>query len=179
MNQETSAKSTNIYALPILAEDLQLSHNYGELPFNSHEGNLKYAVDFLVPELSQVVAALGGTVVYVKQDSDVGGPDGKYWNDGNRIVIRHANREYSAYEHLKCGGSLVVVGQTVECGQLIGYSGNTGYSVGPHLDFEVFVRPVLDESEGETVKPGFVDYSFEVGKVITSKEVGNEKANSG
>ena len=37
-------------------------------------------------------------------------------------------------------GAMVRVGQNVSLGQLIGYSGNTGYSSGPHLHFCVQIN---------------------------------------
>lgn len=121
----------------------------------SHGGRLKHSIDFIVPKSTPIYAALGGKVVYVKQDSKVGAPLKKYWNEGNRIVIKHQNNEYSAYEHLKYKGSKVVIGQVVKKGQLIGYSGNTGFSYEPHLHFEVFNKPSTDESEGKTLRLNF------------------------
>ena len=121
----------------------------------AHKGRLKHSIDFIVPEGTPIHAALNGKVVYVKQDSKVGGPHRKYWFEGNRIVIKHKNDEYTAYEHLKYKGSKVRVGQVVRKGQLIGYSGNTGYSSGPHLHFEVFNNPSKDESEGMTLQVSF------------------------
>lgn len=128
---------------------MKCKNNYG-LPLNkkhikkitkkspAHKGKLKHSVDFIVPEGMPIYASFGGKIVYVKQNSNIGGPHRRYWFKGNRIVIKHKNDEYSAYEHLKYKGSEVKVGQIVRKGQIIGYSGNTGYSWGPHLHFEVF-----------------------------------------
>jgi murein DD-endopeptidase MepM/ murein hydrolase activator NlpD len=117
---------------------------------------LKHSIDFKISEGTPVYSALAGKVVFVKQDSDVGGPaKRKYWHLGNRIVIEHLNEEYTAYEHLRYRGSKVSEGQRVRTGQLIGYSGNTGYTYEPHLHFEVFVKPVKDKSEGSTLRPRF------------------------
>lgn len=112
---------------------------------------LREAKDYIVPERTPVLAALDGTVVYVKQDSNETGTAQEYWFKGNRIVLQHNNGEYSAYEHLKHNGATVKVGQKVRTGQIIGYSGNTGYSTQPHLHFEVFKNPVADKSEGDLV----------------------------
>ncbi len=121
----------------------------------AHTGKLKHSMDFAVPESTRVYSALSGVVVFVKQNSRVGGPHRRYWYDGNRIVIRHRNGRYTAYEHLRYGGSRVKVGQRVRRGQFIGFSGNTGYSDGPHLHFELFHKPAEDECEGTTLRIRF------------------------
>jgi murein DD-endopeptidase MepM/ murein hydrolase activator NlpD len=126
--------SKNEYSLPVKKKDIK------QIRFDSpaHVGPLKNAIDYVLPEGRPVFAARAGKVVFVKRDSNIGGFDKKYWYDGNRIVISHENGEYSAYEHLLYKGILVRKGQKVKEGDLIGYSGNTGYSAGPHLHFEVF-----------------------------------------
>lgn len=140
-------KSKNKYKFPLKKEDFS---SYGS---NSpaHTGRFKYAIDFTVPEGTQIYASLNGEIVFVKNNSNVGGNDEKYNELGNRIVIKHNNCEYSAYEHLRYKGVVVSKGQKVKTGQLIGYSGNTGWSHKPHLHFEVFINPIKDESEGETI----------------------------
>lgn len=55
---------------------------------------------------------------------------------GKWVLIRHDNNLSTLYAHL----SLIKVskGQQVDVGQLVGYSGDTGYATGPHLHFGVF-----------------------------------------
>ncbi len=57
---------------------------------------------------------------------------GKY---GNVVIIDHPGGWKSLYGHLS--KIFVRSGQTVRQGQWIGRSGNTGYSTGPHLHFEL------------------------------------------
>lgn len=54
---------------------------------------------------------------------------------GNIIIIDHQNGIHTWYAHLNSIG--VKAGDTVEKGAVIGELGNTGYSTGPHLHFEV------------------------------------------
>ena len=83
-------------------------------------------------------AARDGTVVAVRQDSDVGGTDEKYLNSSNYVVIRHSDGTFAEYLHLKHNGALVSVGDKVRTHQVLGLSGNTGHSSIPHLHFAVF-----------------------------------------
>lgn len=59
-------------------------------------------------------------------------------NPGNMIKIKHDNNYYTRYLHLQYNSIKVKVGDKVKKGQIIGYMGNTGYSFGAHLHFEVW-----------------------------------------
>lgn len=126
----------------------------------AHVGKLKHSIDFLCNEGDPIRASLEGQVISVKDDSNVGGNDKKYWDDGNRIEIIHTNGEYSAYEHLRYKGSKVRVGEQIETGQLVGHAGSTGYTFifGPHLHFEVFRLVGQGEEDYETLEVKFEDY---------------------
>lgn len=91
-------------------------------------------VDFGTPRGSTLYAPLTGTV------RDTGNTDlvpGCYsW--GKWILIDHANGLSTLYAHLDTVS--VTPGQKVATGDIIGYTGNTGYSTGPHLHFTVYVK---------------------------------------
>ncbi|MGV6990494.1 M23 family metallopeptidase [Gordonia amicalis] len=83
-----------------------------------------------------------GTAVYAAADAVVqfeGWGQRHAWMGspaGISILLRHsAIGIYSGYAHLS--RTVINTGQTVRKGQLIGYSGSTGQSTGPHLHFEV------------------------------------------
>jgi len=59
---------------------------------------------------------------------------------GNRVEINHGNGYVTLYAHLSKVS--VVVGQTVNRGDVIGLEGSTGRSTGPHLHFEVKLNGV-------------------------------------
>lgn len=54
---------------------------------------------------------------------------------GKMVWIEHADGLRTLYAHLNT--PLVSAGDVISRGQLIGLSGNSGYSLGPHLHFEV------------------------------------------
>lgn len=57
---------------------------------------------------------------------------------GNHVIIDHGYGLFSGYSHLS--QVHVTQGQTVQRGQIIGVSGNTGRSSGPHLHWEIAVN---------------------------------------
>ncbi len=127
-------QSKNIYSLPVKKENILGIKK--ESP--THKGQFKNSIDYRLPEGTPVYAAETGKVIFVKSDSNIGGPKKEFWNEGNAVVIKHKNNEFSRYEHLKHKGVTVKEGQIVKKGAIIGYSGNTGYSTAPHLHFQVF-----------------------------------------
>jgi len=123
----------------------------------THIGNLCNAIDFLVPEGTEVYAAADGIVIALKDDSNIGGFDSKYWYEGNYVVIKHYE-ESTMYEHFRYMGIVVKVGDIVKQGQLIGYSGKTGYARGPHLHFEVMKFYGTGDEDYVTLKAKFKDF---------------------
>ncbi len=77
-----------------------------------------------------IYAAGAGTVEYA-------GPNGSY---GNFVLINNGNGVETGYAHIRDGGILVGIGQTVGAGQPIAHVGTTGASTGCHLHFEVRIN---------------------------------------
>ena len=94
-----------------------------------HSG-IDIGVDYNTP----IHAADGGMVI-------LAGWCGGY---GNAVIIDHGNGLQTLYGHNT--SVAVSEGQTVSQGQVIAYSGSTGYSTGPHCHFEV-------RRNGEAVDP--------------------------
>lgn len=96
------------------------------------------AIDFMMKRGTAIHAARGGVVARVKEDGTKGGLTRSYRQYGNTIVINHNDGTRAGYWHLQFDGAVVNVGDTVQQGQLIGYSGKTGYTAFPHLHFIVW-----------------------------------------
>lgn len=105
----------------------------------SHSGASRYAVDFAAPVGTPVFAARGGVVIATKADGRQGGPSRTLAKHANYVAIFHDDGTTGEYYHLKYQGVAVSRGDKVTRGQLIGYSGNTGFSSLPHLHFGVYV----------------------------------------
>lgn len=102
----------------------------------SHTGDSYHAVDFDLPVGTPILAARAGLVVDVEGNFRNSGLNREI--GGNYVLIQHDDATVAEYFHLKTDGIRVVMGQEVEAGELLGYSGDTGYSNGPHLHFMVF-----------------------------------------
>lgn len=117
----------------------------------SHKG--QFAWDFPMPLGTPVCAARAGMVIEVVDEFGEGGDDEKFRLMANRILILHEDGTIGAYFHLLRGGMRTKLGDRVETGAVIGASGNSGHSTGPHLHFEVFRR--LDTGRRETLPVRF------------------------
>ena len=126
----------NKYKLPVPKDLLQ---RIDRTSSPAHLGKLRNAIDLIVDKDTPVLAAADGMVTFVKDISDIGGPNPAYWEYTNFIVIMHSNGEYSRYDHLSYNSSKVLVGQHVIAGEEIAKVGMTGYTYLPHLHFQVFV----------------------------------------
>lgn len=104
----------------------------------SHSGASKYAVDIAMPIGTPIHAARAGVVIDLVEKHNRGGASRKYAKYANYVVILHDDQTTGEYYHLRKEGILVSLGEQVEAGQKIAYSGNTGFSSLPHLHFAVY-----------------------------------------
>ena len=96
--------------------------------FGIRWGRMHEGIDIGVPTGTPIRAAKGGTVIMASYN-------GGY---GNYTCVDHGGGLSTCYAHQ--AGFAVSTGQRVSRGQVIGYSGNTGSSTGPHLHFEVRIN---------------------------------------
>jgi len=101
----------------------------------SHKGEL--ALDFKMKKGNKICAVRSGVVLNTYGESNEGGLKPEYLSKGNFIIIEHNDGSVAKYWHLGYQGVLVKKGDTIQKGQHIGFSGNTGYSAFPHLHFEL------------------------------------------
>lgn len=118
------------------SEPRQLIGGYGS---PTHlEANF-YALDFAMPEGTPVLAGRSGIVVYLQDGFTEGGLTPDLLERANLVAIAHADGTIASYGHLRPGLE-VAEGDTVARGQLLGFSGSTGFSGQPHLHFHVGKR---------------------------------------
>ena len=109
----------------------------------SHTGELANSIDFGLPTGTPVLAAREGYVVEAIEHFTEGGPDRALFLKANRVLIAHQDGTIAEYFHFRPEGVAVEEGQRVTAGELLGYSGNTGFSDGPHLHIGLF-KPSRD-----------------------------------
>lgn len=132
------------FAFPVdpIGEKVIVTQRYGYTKFaeRAYRTNFHTGVDFGAPLGSPVYAAADGVVMRV-DNNDKGLSKWKKYQYGKYILIKHNNNLTTLYAHLS--QQLVKAGDQVKKGDLIGYSGNTGYTFGPHLHFGVYYTPEL------------------------------------
>lgn len=93
--------------------------------FGPRWGRFHYGIDVSSPLGTPVHAYKSGTVAFTGYDPIL----------GNMVAISHGSHLVTRYGHAQ--SILVSTGQRVAEGEVIALSGNTGYSTGPHVHFEI------------------------------------------
>lgn len=114
-----------------------ITQYFGNTPFSTansqiYNGNGHNAIDIGVPTGTSMHAALSGTVMGTGNTDAIPG----CYSFGKWVLLKHANGLATLYAHLS--SISVSPGESVSTGQIIGYSGMTGYATGPHLHFGVY-----------------------------------------
>ena len=135
------ALTNALYWLPFRAAPIRITQQFNGRATH-HDRINRYALDFALPVGTPIVASRDGIVMEVffgftrpRHPAD---------GAGNFIRILHADGAMSLYAHLQPNAIAVSPGAFVKRGQLIGYSGETGFSTGPHLHFAVLINEHSD-----------------------------------
>lgn len=144
------ALGAGVLLVPVQGDtQASITQGYGATAFAQTEyvHHWHNGVDFAASIGTPILAADDG-VVAATANEDLYCPHGAY---GKFIVINHPNGLTTLYGHLS--KPMVVVGQSVKRGQLIGYSGNTGDVTGPHLHFTVFAQATYYLAQSKSCGP--------------------------
>ncbi len=103
----------------------------------AYGGSKHNGVDFGTPTGSRLYAPLSGTIRATGNTDLVAG----CYSWGKWILVDHPNGLSSMFAHLS--NVQVSAGQQVSTGDVIGFTGNTGYSTGPHLHYTLYVSDAV------------------------------------
>lgn len=133
----SSIPSTGSGILKWPLDNIVITQYFGNTSFATanpqiYKGSGHNGVDFGIARGSRVKTALAGTVKGSGNTDAVAG----CYSYGKWVLVEHNNGLSTLYAHLDVIN--VSAGELVGTGDTIGYSGNTGYSTGPHLHFTVY-----------------------------------------
>ena len=131
--------------IPFKASSVKLTSPYGSRTLDGktafHSG-----YDLVGVGSTDVTAAVGGKVVASRIITD---KSNLTWQWGNYVCILGDDGRYYYYCHL--ASRAVNKGDTVKVGDKLGVMGNTGYSLGAHLHFEVREKDGKTTANPETI----------------------------
>lgn len=116
-------------------DSVKITQNFGNTDFarsGAYAGKGHNGIDFRATVGTPIKAALSGRVVGVGNTDAVRG----CYSYGKWILIQHQNGLSTLYAHLSHVAR--TEGESITTGEIIGYSGSTGYATGPHLHFTVY-----------------------------------------
>jgi murein DD-endopeptidase MepM/ murein hydrolase activator NlpD len=114
---------------------IKITQNFGTTAFSqsgAYNGKGHNGVDFRASVGTPVKSALSGVVQATGNTDQYSG----CYSYGKWVLVKHNNGLSTLYAHLSHIAE--ISGAQISTGQVIGYSGNTGYSTGPHLHFTVY-----------------------------------------
>jgi murein DD-endopeptidase MepM/ murein hydrolase activator NlpD len=171
-------QSSNLYNFPvptsigcidtrILTKGIPKEQLYKIGPFtactspNSHIGPFRWAIDFLVPDGTDVLSSKDGAIIEIQEHSNEWGATDDYRDKLNYVTVEHKKGEYTQYCHLlRNSVSLegLRVGDQVVAGQKIASVGKTGWTDRDHLHFIVFRRDLNPDNPFgfKSLRPQFV-----------------------
>ena len=127
-------------------------------------------IDISVPRGTPVLATERGTVVAIKNDltehDSAAIRQQKPNKGGNYVIVEYPRSDgssyYVSYCHLTENGVKVKKGDTVNAGDILGYSGSTGNGTGPHLHMTVKKGPTGSENNNDRTKVDPLTYLAEI-----------------
>ncbi|MGE0638495.1 MAG: M23 family metallopeptidase [Bacteroidia bacterium] len=137
---EEAAEKAQSWLRPVVAK-ITSKFGYRTDPKTGKQNAFHNGIDLAVALNTPIKSPMPGIV-----DAITSGGDG-----GNQVILKHDNGYKTGYAHLS--KQLVKKGDKVKQGDVIGLSGNTGKSTGPHLHF------TLTDPSGAKVDPQEMIYS--------------------
>lgn len=117
--------------LPFKNGDIVVTSPYGNRSLYGSNG-FHSGLDMYSKSTKEIVSVSDGTVLWSQMVTDKNNPT---WQWGNYVAVNGVDGNTVYYCHLEKRS--VTSGQRVRAGDVIGIMGNTGYSLGAHLHFEV------------------------------------------
>jgi len=152
--------------------DLPYQKGQTFLLFQGYNGNMSHqnqnALDFYMPLGTPIVAAREGIVFKVVQKNDTSCLERSCAQFNNYVSIYHPDGTIGYYAHIRHNGAIIKEGDTVKRGDLIAYSGGTGWSTGPHLHFSCFFP---DTGNNKTVMTKFKIADGSLSDYLKEKEI--------
>lgn len=137
---EDAAEKAQSWLRPVVAK-ITSKFGYRTDPKTGKQNAFHNGIDLAVSLNTPIKSPMPGTV-----DSVTSGGDG-----GNQVILKHDNGYKTGYAHLN--KPMVKKGDKIKQGDVIGLSGSTGKSTGPHLHF------TLTDPSGAKVDPQKMIYS--------------------
>ncbi len=151
--------------IPFFTNKVKVTSTYGERVLNG-ERQFHSGYDLVGVGSYDVTAAVGGKVIRSQIITD---KNNLTWQWGNYVCIYTNDGQYHYYCHL--ASRSVSEGNIVNSGDKIGVMGNTGYSFGSHLHFEV------RDAGGKTINPcDVLDIPNKTGEYEMTEEITFEQA---
>lgn len=100
--------------------------------------NSRFCLDFYLPQGTPILATKSGIIAETESRYSKSYDHIFYIERCNYVVIEHNDKSESVYSHLAWRSVCVKKGDRVRKGQVIGLSGQTGYTSYPHLHYGLY-----------------------------------------